>query len=288
MIKLIIDSGSTTADCLLMRKGYNSENQVVTSSMVGINPIFNTDKEILTAINDLKNSICLPYLQLETKLDIYFYSAGLVSDDQKRRVSKLFEDVFPNAQIFCESDIVAAVRACSAQEPAIVGILGTGSNVCFYDGRAISHNVYSGGFILGDQGSGANLGKLLLADYIKGLVPEEVKQKLELEYQVDYSTIVAKVYKEAMPSRYLASFAKFIHQNKENPYIYRLVDQAFSDFFEKCVKAYDYEKYPLYLVGSIAHYFEENIRECAEKFFIKIAKIIERPILGLETYHLKY
>ncbi|MCF0173646.1 MAG: hypothetical protein HUJ91_07985, partial [Bacteroidales bacterium] len=209
MKHLVIDSGATKADWKLI-DGAECAATIHTS---GINPLFQGGAELLEI---LSNEV-LPKIGNDVS-KISFYAAGIVGDEQKQSVASVFAKVFPDAAVEAESDLVAAARAICGNQPGIACIVGTGSNTCCWDGSRIVKNVRAGGFILGDEFSGAYLGKRLLGDYIKGLVPRALENELQKRYGLSYETIVRNVYKSVAPGRYLASFAPFIKEFENHPY----------------------------------------------------------------------
>ena len=164
--------------------------------------------------------------------------------------------------------------------------MGTGSNSCYYDGENVVKNVRAGGFILGDEASGGVLGKKLISDYIKGLLPKEIEEEFFKRYQLDYMKIVEKVYKQPMPNKFLASFSPFINEFRDNPHINNLLRTSFQEFFKRNIYNYDYKNQTVNLVGSIAHYYQDILTEEASKCGVKIGRIIKSPIDGLVDYHM--
>ncbi|MBO7248966.1 MAG: ATPase, partial [Bacteroidales bacterium] len=210
-MQLIADSGSTKVDWRAIKE----DGSVVEISTEGINPVFQTREQIL----DIFNTKLVPVLGNGVK-QIFFYGAGVVSPEICGALSGYFKEVFPESECYAASDVLAAARALCGHKPGIACILGTGSNSCMYDGKDIVKNVRAGGFILGDEASGGYLGKRLISDFIKGLLPKEIEEVFVERYGLDYMAIVQKVYKETLPSRFLASFSPFLNEFKEHPYIH--------------------------------------------------------------------
>ena len=209
----------------------------------------------------------------ESISEVHCYAAGLV---QPRTTGN----------IEYASDLLGAARAVCGHKPGITAILGTGSNSCFYDGENIVRNVRSGGFILGDEGSAACLGKMFLADYLKGLVPDEVAEPFGAAFKADYMTVVENVYKKEAPSRYLGSFSPWILEwYGKNDYVTRLVQDNFRQFIERALSRYQTDKYPVGIVGSFGYACRDIFREVAQPYGISISEIIEAPIEGLLKYH---
>ncbi len=173
--------------------------------------------------------------------------------------------MFPGVDVSAYTDLLAAARALCGHKPGIAAILGTGGNSCFYDGKAIKDNVPACGFILGDEGSGAVIGKKFLSDYLKRQIPQDIREKFDNQFGLNYGIIVEKVYRQPYPNRFLASFSPFIYENKSNPYIQKLLKQSFEDFITRNIMQYDYKLYPLNIVGSVAYYYSDEIKKVASE-----------------------
>ena len=226
--------------------------------------------------------------------EIHFYAAGLISDgkslpESAKRLDDEFRKAFPDALIEYASDLLDAARAVCGREPGIAVILGTGSNSCEYDGEKIVRNVRSGGFILGDEGGGASLGRQFMSDFLKGLVPQKLADEFASEYEVDYLTVVQNVYKGPAPARYLGSFAPFISRHyDEYPYVKDLIDNNFRQLFSRCIAQYDLKKFSkVGVVGGYAMAHKATLERIASEFNVKISEITASPIEGLVKYHTK-
>jgi N-acetylglucosamine kinase-like BadF-type ATPase len=219
---------------------------------------------------------------------IHFYAAGVTGIEMEQKMQKCFRSIFPNAVCTVDSDMVAAARALCGNKPGIACILGTGSNSCFYDGHNIlPDKVPAGGFILGDEGGGAVLGRKLLSDFIKRQLPAEIDLAFTSQYpQIDIHYIIQKVYREPIPQRFLAAFSPFLNEYRNHPHINHLLRTSFAEFFSRNAAQYDYRRYPVNMVGSIAHYYSDIIHEEAQKQGMTIGKILKAPIEGLLEYHL--
>ena len=274
---LIADSGATKADWRLV----NPDGTVSSLATSGISPVF-LDEAGITAI--LRDEL-LPALNGAEVSHIYFYAAGIVSDEVSSKVCDALHGVFPDAACEAASDLLAAARALCGNKPGIACILGTGSNSCFYDGEQIVSNVRAGGFILGDEAGGAWFGKQLLSDFVKGLLPQNLTDELVRRYGIDYPTIVQKVYREPLPSRYLASFAPFIEEHGNHPYIKNLLRNGFDAFLLRNVAQYDYRRYPVHFTGSVAWHFRELLGRCLTAAGMRQGTIVQRPIEALTEYH---
>ena len=276
---LIADCGSTKIDWCVVENG-EVKKQVFTS---GINALLMTEEQIReTLANELAQEVA--EFEIES---VYYYGAGCLFDDICANVRRAIAANVPTAKtIEVHSDLVAAARALCGDREGIACILGTGSNSCFWDGEKIADNVSPLGYILGDEGSGAVLGKLLVGDVLKKQLPEELCEKFLKEYELDRQKIIESVYKRPAANRFLASLSPFLSKNIEEPAIHRLVLNAFKSFFVRNIENYkDYKNYAVSLVGSVAFYYREVLEEAAKAVDIKIGTIIKSPMEGLVKYH---
>lgn len=218
--------------------------------------------------------------------EIHLYMAGIPSDDLKGTIAGTFDRYFTVNSLEIQSDLVGAARAVCCHEPGIAAIIGTGSNSCQFDGNKITAHVNTGGFILGDEASAATLGRLFISDFLKGLVPQEISADFASRFPSDYSTIVANVYKsQGSPSGYLGSFAPFIMEHYDHPYIKELVDGNIRSFFRRAIKQYDTDNYPVGIVGGFGYAIQDIITRIASEEGITISRFIKAPIDGLAEYH---
>lgn len=274
---LIADSGSTKTHWTVV-----DETKVVSEVFTdGINPFYQTDLEIIALLET----------QLSLKMDnkavsnIFFYGAGCSFPEKKLLVRNALASCFETATIEVESDLLGAARSLFQCEKGIACILGTGSNSCYYDGRDIVENVSPLGFILGDEGSGAVLGKLFVADCLKNQLPVELKEKFLKQYDMTPALILDRVYKKPFPNRFLAQFAPFLAKHLEEPCIFNLVYDSFDAFFVRNVLQYQLEEMQVGIVGSIARYFKETLEIVAFERGIVISEIIQSPMNGLVKFH---
>lgn len=281
---LIADSGSTKTDWRLIDKKNNSYQ----FHTIGFNPFFQGPAEIeKELLANLLPPIQKLNLETEDKLNIHFYGAGCSSEEKCSIVKSAIQRVFPDASVFVEHDLLAAARALCGNKKGIAAIMGTGSNSCYYDGKKIISNVASLGYILGDEGSGAYIGKHFIQDYLNKEVPVSISESFDSTYNLSKESILNAIYKEPMPSRFLASFSKFINQHRQEEYFQNLVEFNFTQFFNKHICKYDNHKnVDLSCVGSVAYYYSDTLRAVAENKGVKINKIINSPIEDLTRYHL--
>lgn len=272
---LIAESGSTKTDWVLLgSKGVTKRQQTL-----GINPYHQNTSSIIKIISSLDN--------FDSVKQIFFYGAGCAVDEKKQIIKDSLLKIFPEANCEINSDVLAAARSVCGKEKGIACIIGTGSNSCLYDGKNIEHNVPPLGYILGDEGSGAVMGKKLLADILKNLAPKEIISAFYKKYKLDYADIINSVYKEEAPSRFLAQFTVFISENIHSPYVSQLVKNSFSEFFERNIKQYDnHISLPIHFIGSIAFYFKNELQMVAKEMGLSLGKIQQNPLEGLIQYHL--
>lgn len=245
----------------------------------GVNPAQVSDEEIIAI---LKASI-LPFAPYIRRL--FFFGAGIVGH-MNERMRRIFQSVWPDVRAEFYSDITAAGIALFGQELGIACILGTGSNSCEIEkGQLVAH-VNAGGFILGDEGSGAWIGREMLRDYIKGLMPNPLSEMFNNDYDLSYANIVSHVYRESRPSFYLANLSMFAARHEDSPYIIDLVKRGFEEFLQRNVMRYpDHKDVPVGFVGSIAVQYESQLREVCASHGLKVAKILKAPIDSLIEYY---
>ena len=275
---LIADSGSTKSEFRLL--GTKAEGKIFI--LPGINPFYQSEVEIKELINN-----CLyPNLKECTIQEIYFYGAGCAFPEKKKILENALLYSFPQAKVSIESDLLAASRALFGTTKGIACILGTGSNSCFYNGKEIEKNVSPLGFILGDEGSGAVLGRKFISDCLKNQLPFFLQEKFFSQYDISPSEIMDKVYRKPFPNRYLASLSSFLLENIGEESIYQLVEESFKEFFERNIKQYSITDEKLGFIGSIAYYFQDILRKVAEGMGYRIDKIDKSPMEGLIRFHL--
>lgn len=276
-ILLIADSGSTKTDWRIIQHG--KETHAITTK--GMNPFFQTPSEMET---ELRSSL-LPHLPVTPFDAIYFYGAGCTPEKSQVVAQTLQQCIKVKECIEVHSDLLAAARGLCGHQPGIACILGTGSNSCFFDGTAITANVPALGFILGDEGSGANLGKRLVGDLLKNQLGDELKNKFFRQFNTSMAEVIDKVYRQPFPSRYLASLNVFLEQNRTHEGIHRLLVRAFQDFIERNVMQYSYEKYAMNCIGTIAVVYQPELAEAADRCGVTLGKICKSPTEGLIQYH---
>ena len=273
---IIADSGSTKTDWCVVNHG----KQVKRITTEGTNPFFQTEEEIGKEIE----AGLLPSLKGFEPSAIYFYGAGCAFPEKNDMIRRAVNR-YLSVPVEVGSDLLAAARALCGDQPGIACIMGTGSNSCYYDGREIVKNVSPLGFILGDEGSGAVLGKLLIGDVLKDQLPPALKDQFLTQYELTPALIMDKVYRQPFPNRFLAGFSPFIREHLDEPAIWELVTRSFLAFFTRNVKQYDYFEQPVHLVGSVAWYYQDVLKEIAFDLGIRLGTIARSPMEGLIAYH---
>lgn len=275
-MKLIAESGSTRTEWALVEDNHLVQ-RVFTE---GLNPFFQTRRETSRSVR-----LGLPESFFKKKLDqVYYYGAGCSSYEKKNILGASLVAQF-KTPIQVESDLLAAARGLFKCEAGIACILGTGSNSCFYDGKIIVKNVKAAGYILGDEGSGAVLGKLFLADLLKGLAPKELANEFHEKFRISVNDVMESVYNLPFPNRFLGTIAYFLGDYMDNEYVYNLLTNNLRSFFNRNVCQYDYINYPIRFVGSLAYAYPDILQEVAQEFGVEIDVIEETPMNGLIEFH---
>lgn len=276
---LIADGGSTKTDWRLIKEG-REYKQIQTS---GFNPYLVGSDEIEGILwKELQ-----PYIDNTAVSAVYYYGAGCSTPVKNQIVESAFEKIFTKAKLYISHDLLAASHALCGDEEGIAAILGTGSNSCYYDGMEIKDGIFSLGYFFGDEGSGAYLGKQLLIDYLHYELPVEIATKFGEAYpSLSNENILDAVYNKPAPSRFLASFSRFINDNRDHPYIYSLISSAFRLFYKYQVCCYaKHKEVPVHFVGSVAFHYQDILTEVGREFGIRTGKFIKAPIDGLVEYH---
>lgn len=277
---LIADSGATKTDWLI-----SDANKSEILKTEGINPFHQDEKYIRKIIEtDL-----LPQIQNDGNIkkgnisDIYFYGAGCLPEPAEKIIN-ILQDFFNGTKVHAYTDLMGAARALCGKKPGIACILGTGSNSCMYDGKEITKNVSPLGYILGDEGSGAYLGKKFIADCLKGQLPENIKNDFLINCGLTAEDILRKVYREPQTNRFLASLTPYIYNIRHEALVKNFLHECFADFFERNVMKYD-TSLEISFTGSVSWYFQEEIKETAKRLNLKTGKFIKEPIWGLKEFH---
>lgn len=278
-MKIIVESGATKTDWRLITDG----GQIRSASGPGLNPSVLDSGQIGRIIGAV-----IPQLNPDGKSvdEIFFYGAGLVSDTAAAPLAEAFGMWCPFARVEFHTDMLAAARALFGDGSGVVAIMGTGSNSCLYENGSVVRNIRPGGFILGDEGSGAALGKAFLSDYIKGLVPESLEKEFEEEFKLDYQNIVRKVYREPAPSAFLASFAPFLIAHDDDVYVDSLLEECVEAFVARSLSRYG-KCSRAGVVGSFGYACAEYLRRAGARHGLEFTDFLKSPIEKLVEYHTK-
>ena len=282
MVTLIADSGSTKTDwALLIPAMYGKPARITRITSQGISPIHQSDNEIQRILS----SELLPHLSIENVSHVYFYGSG-VRPEKEAPMAQVLREALSCAEVVeAHSDLLGAARALCGHNYGISSILGTGANSCLYDGNRIVEKTTALGYILGDEGSGAVLGKRFLHDLYSGLLSKEIKDDFETKMKMSLPQVIERVYRQPLANRFLASLATFVHEHIDDAGVEALVRQNFEDFLDVHVKPFGRDYLPLSFVGSIAHYFADQLTEVVESEDYTMGTILQNPIEGLITYH---
>ena len=276
---LVADCGSTKIDWCLLNNG-KVEKQVFT---LGMNAVMLTEEEMRIRLADE----LAPEMAGYPIEEVYFYGAGCISPEVCGNVARAIQANIPDTKVVeVHTDLLAAARALCGRTPGIACIMGTGSNSCYYDGEKICDNVSPLGYILGDEGSGAVLGKLLIGDVLKNQLPKDLCEKFLQQYELDRMIIIRRVYKEPQGNRFLASITPFLIQNIDREEIHTLVLNSFKAFFVRNIQQYkNYSELSVNFIGSIAYYYREVLEEAAAQCGCTVGSIIKSPMEGLIKFH---
>ncbi|THD66752.1 N-acetylglucosamine kinase [Robertkochia marina] len=280
---LIVDSGATKADWIAL----NDEGEkLFMTQTLGLSPEVLT-KEIID--ERLANNFEL-YKHRKEVSQLYFYGAGCGTQRMRDFLKGIFKDYFTQAKITVKEDTYAAIYATvSPDENAIVCILGTGSNCSYWDGKELYQKVTSLGYILMDDCSGNYFGRQLLRDYYYRKIPQKLASKFAREYDLDEDTIKNNLYKMPNPNTYLATFARFLIQNKDEEYCQQLIKKGMNLFINNAIKQYEQaSKVPIHFVGSIAFYLQNELAEVMKENGLELGRVLRRPIDGLVDYHMSF
>lgn len=283
---LIADAGSTKVEWVIISEDGNIEARVTTH---GLNALM-ADPEEVTKLFAKAKSLLKPVATVD---EIYYYGAGCATPLICKKIKDALMETWATSghplsdeDIHVDSDLLGAARALLGHKPGIACILGTGSNSCLFDGEKITHNVPSLGFILGDEGSGAALGKRLISDAFKGQLPKLVRDNFLSLYELTQEEILDYTYRRPAANRFLASLVPFLKDHLWNPYVYSLVREEFKSFLKRNVSLYPgSHSLPLSFTGSIAYIFSDILSEAAEAQGLKVGKIEKSPMEGLIAFH---
>lgn len=276
---LIADSGSTKTDWCVCRNG-----EIVQALQTqGLNPYHQTEEviaEVLT--NELKSAL---RTELKSDTQVIFYGAGCANEAACSRVRNVIEAVLGLTDVQVYTDLLGAARALCGHKEGIACVLGTGSNSCLYDGKQIVANVPPLGYILGDEGSSAVLGRRLLSDCFKNQLPLALQEEFLKKYNLSQEKVLERVYRQPIVNRFLASLTPFLSEHREVPEVHKLLVESFTEFLQRNVIQYRRPWLPINCVGSIASVFSAELKEAAEALGMEMGVILQSPMKGLIAYH---
>lgn len=278
MERLIIESGATKSDWRLLKADGTYERRLLPGMNLSSMPL----EQVLGVVRQGLGEFFPHGGQAG---GFHLYTAGVCTDDIRTAVCSVVRCCAEFAEIEIENDLIGAARAVCGHGSGVVAIMGTGSNSCFFDGRDAEFRTRSGGFILGDEGGAAALGRLFLSDFIKGLVSEEVSSDFGREFDASYANIVEQVYRSGSPSAYLGSLAPFIVRHYDDPSVKTLVDRNFREFIERSLLKYPVKDHPLGVVGGFGWACRDIFTAIAGEYGIKVSVFMPQPIEGLLKYH---
>ena len=276
-ITLIADSGSTKTEwCLLVGK---KRKTIYTQ---GISPYFlNTDQIQQLLENELKKK--MKDIEPDT---VYYYGTGCSSIENAKSVKQALKKTFGKATIFVDTDLMGAAKALCGNEKGIACILGTGSNSCYYNGKKIMKNSPGLGFILGDEGSGAYMGKKVVQYYLYNTFDPDLMDRFNAKYATNKMEILDAVYKNPLPNRYLAAFVPFLIENRGHFMIENIIEDAFNDFFFNHIYKYrESWTLPIHFIGSVAFGFKDVLKEMCNSYELQLGRVLKNPMDGLAKFH---
>lgn len=271
MTYLIADSGSTKTSWVLTDGTMREEQE-----SVGINPVRDSEADVERVVAQLN-------IEGEAPQRVQFYGAGCI-EPYSDVVKRVLQRRFPAAEVSVESDLLGAARALCGRSEGIACILGTGSNSCHYDGTRISANIPALGWILGDEGSGAVLGRRLVGDVLKGEFSPELCEAFTQETGLTRTTIINKVYREPMPNRWLASLVPFLGRHRNDARVRQFLIDEFRRFLRRNVAKYQRLDLPVHFVGGIASNYQDELAEALRLEGMQLGRILKRPIDGIVEY----
>ncbi len=275
-VTLIADSGATKCEWCLLNNG---ERKAILTT--GINPYFLSHPQIVS----LLEKELMPLLS-SLPDNIFFYGTGLSNEDNAKTIKAVLKHLFPKAKTCIDTDILAAARAACGNRKGIVCILGTGSNSCYYNGKSIIKNIAGIGYVLGDEGSGAYLGKKAVQYYLYNTYDEDLRARFDAMFVTSPKEILENVYSKPLPNRYLASFTTFLAENRGHYMIENILEDGLNDFFfQHLCKFKESWKLPIHFAGGVAFGFQDILKELCKSYEFEIGSVIKSPMDGLIQFH---
>ncbi|MGY4385316.1 glucosamine kinase [Pedobacter sp. UYP24] len=276
---LVADSGSSKTDWM----GYSPDEKISFSTQ-GINPYFLNANDIFKIFSKKKELLSFA----DRVKEIYFFGAGCSSPDKIEVISNGISSYFTNAYVSVEHDLIGSAYATCGDEEGITCILGTGSNISYYDGKEVHSGAHGLGYILGDEGSGTHFGRKLIKSFLYNEMPADLSAEFKAMFDLNKEMVITNVYQKPAPNIFLASISRFMTGRTDHPFILNILREGFQEFVDTNVKDYpNYKDLNCHFVGSIAYYYEEVLREICKKNQVNVGKIFQKPIEGIYNYILK-
>ena len=274
---LIADSGSTKTEWCLLSDG--KKKKAITQ---GLSPYFLSGGEITDIINKELPSLFNTAMPDE----IYFYGTGCSNPANAKVVKKAIASVYKDSKVYVDHDLMGAAKAVCGNTKGVACILGTGSNSCYYDGKKIVKNSPGLGYVLGDEGSGAYMGKKVIQYFLYNTFEPDLMDRFTAKYNITSAEILEAVYKKPLPNRFLSNFVTFLIENRGHYMIENIIEDSLNDFF--FIHIYKYSQswtMPIHFVGSVAHGFKDVLKEMCNSFELQLGTVIKNPMDGLIKYH---
>jgi N-acetylglucosamine kinase-like BadF-type ATPase len=274
---LIADSGSTKTEWCLLK---NNKPTLFTTQ--GMSPYFVNAEQV----EQIMRTEVFPFLKKNNIDEMHFYGTGCKNPANLKMFKKVFAKLFAEAVVEVDNDLSGAAKALCGNEKGIACILGTGSNSCYYNGKRIVKNSPGIGFILGDEGSGAYLGKKVVQHFLYNLFDDDLRARFDAKFLTTDSEILECVYKKPLPNRYLASFAVFLAENRGHYMIENIIEDGINDFFHTHIITYrESSKLPVHFTGGIAYGFKDMVIQLCKNYDMQVGNILRSPMEGLIKYH---
>ncbi len=277
VVTLIADSGATKTEWCVLKGG---KKKFIHTQ--GISPYFLSTEQIVSL---LRNELW-PTVRSMGITDIHYYGTGCANPANARSVKRALASVFPAARSYVTHDLMAAARALCGTQKGVACILGTGSNSCYYDGKKIVRNSPGLGYVLGDEGSGAYLGKKVIQYYLYDTFDEELRARFDASFTTTAPEILENVYKKPLPNRYLAGYTRFLAENRGHYMIENIIEDGLNDFFfQHLCKYKEIWKYPVHFTGGVAFGFRDIIQQLCHAYEFELGQVLQQPMQGLIRYH---
>ncbi len=276
---LVADSGSTKTDWM----GY-SPNEQISFNTQGINPYFLNAHDIFKLFSKKKEIAAYASKVKE----VYFFGAGCSSPDKVEIISNGISSFFTNAYVAVEHDLMGSALATCGGKPGLTCILGTGSNISYFDGKDLHHGIHGLGYVLGDEGAGTWFGRKLITSYLYNRMPAELSFEFAEDFNIDKETVITNVYQKPAPNTYLASVSQFMASHRDHPFIINILREGFQEFVDTNIKDYsNYKELDTHFVGSIAFFYQDILKEICLENQVKIGQVLQKPIEGIYNFILK-